>query len=738
MAAKKISLIKLKIELEGLKDFKGLTKQLTDLNTKLTPTRQNLKSLAQSIKGVSKVTPKTISQFKQKDKVLKRLREEVNVNGRAFKRLGREIDSNRKKLQAFNQTGKKKTGLGRQVGLGFASTIASQVLPGFTSQGALAGANLGGAKGAAIGAAIGAGIDFAMFTRSAAEYSAQVGRLRIALKGVTKDSKTYNKGLQIIRSVSDELNVPIAQATKQFTQLAASVLGSGGTIKDAETVFRGISEAVKATGGDSEDLSSAIRAMAQVFGKGKVSAEELQGQLGERLPGAVVKFAKANKKSMTTLQKDLRDGVVDLNQIITFANKLTDDHRDAALEMAASSEESGERMKNAFLDMKFEVGIIFQELGGEFNDLITGVVKQITRLLRLINRLRNESAARAFANEEVGKAFSGNFNEQLGGTGFDSPFRLGDKRTNDQGETIQQMGQRIYKDRLNKEILGDFEAGKFPLFTSGKDKAEAAEKFRLELGLINKQQFENLQIELDAKKAMEALPELAKKFNLSLDDVKAKLKEARNDTFKFKEEMKKVIDAGSDLQNNIEKLAVDSVNKLANAFADFFTTGKMGFADLARSAIQELNRIIIKAAFMKFIANPITDALGLTGNADGNVISGGEVVPNAMGNAFAKNKIVPYAMGGIVNKPTLFPMANGMGLMGEAGPESVMPLKRGKDGKLGVIANGGGVGNIVVNVDASGSSVEGQEQQSAELGRMLGAVVQAELIKQKRPGGLLS
>ena len=46
--------------------------------------------------------------------------------------------------------------------------------------------------------------------------------------------------------------------------------------------------------------------------------------------------------------------------------------------------------------------------------------------------------------------------------------------------------------------------------------------------------------------------------------------------------------------------------------------------------------------------------------------------------------------------------------------------------------------NIVVNVDASGSSVEGNSQQSTELGKMLGAVVQAELIKQKRPGGLLS
>ena len=103
MAAKKISLIKLKIDLEGLKDFKGLTKQLTDLNTKLTPTRSNLKSLAQSIKEVSNVTPKTIGQFKQKDKVLKRLREEVNISGRAYKRLGKEIDANAAKLKSFTQ-----------------------------------------------------------------------------------------------------------------------------------------------------------------------------------------------------------------------------------------------------------------------------------------------------------------------------------------------------------------------------------------------------------------------------------------------------------------------------------------------------------------------------------------------------------------------------------------------------------------------------------------------------------
>ena len=733
MAEKKISLIKLKIDLEGLKDFKGLRKQLTDLNKQLTPTKKNINSLKQSIEEVSKVQPKTISQFKQKEKILKRLREEVDIGGKAFKRLGRQIDENRKKLQAFNQTGKKSTvGVGTQVARGFASTIAAQALPGFTSQGAITGALLGGPKGAAIGAGIGAGIDFAMFTRSATEYAAEVGRLRIALLGVTKDAKTYNKGLRVIRSVSDELNVPIAQATKQFTQLAASVLGSGGTIKDAETVFRGISEAIKATGGDAEDLSSGIRAMAQVFGKGKVSAEELQGQLGERLPGAVVKFAKANERSMTQLQKDLRDGVVDLNQIINFANKLSTDHRKAALEMAASSEESGARMKNAFLDMKFEVGIIFKELGGEFNDLITGVLRQITRLLRLINRLRNEGDARAFANKKVQEEFGGNFDVTLGGTSFDSPFRVSDKRTNALGETPRQMGQRIFKERLNQEIIDDFKPGKFPLFTSDKDKQDAAVKFRLELGLINKQEFENNLLRFEAKKAMEALPELAKELGLDLDAVMAKLKEARSDTFNFKEELAKVVKAGADLQNNIEKLAVQSINKLADGFAELAVSGKASFGDLARSILQDLQRMIIKAIFFKAIFGAFPGLEKFLGFEKGGVVK------SAKGNVFARNNVQPFYRGGVVDKPSVFPMERGIGLMAEKGPEAILPLQRGKGGKLGVIAQGGGASNIVVNVDATGSTVEGDNENGRLLGEVLATAIQSQLIEEKRPGGLLA
>ena len=74
--------------------------------------------------------------------------------------------------------------------------------------------------------------------------------------------------------------------------------------------------------------------------------------------------------------------------------------------------------------------------------------------------------------------------------------------------------------------------------------------------------------------------------------------------------------------------------------------------------------------------------------------------------------------------------------MGEAGPEAIIPLKRGSDGRLGV--SGGGSTSVVVNVDAKGTTVQGDNGQGQALGRAISAAVQQELIKQRRPGGLLA
>ena len=86
------------------------------------------------------------------------------------------------------------------------------------------------------------------------------------------------------------------------------------------------------------------------------------------------------------------------------------------------------------------------------------------------------------------------------------------------------------------------------------------------------------------------------------------------------------------------------------------------------------------------------------------------------------------AMGGSV-------MAGQGYLVGEKGPELFMP---GRSGGIAPAGTFGGLGNIVVNVDAGGSSVQGDPGQAGQLGKVIGLAVQQELIKQKRPGGLLA
>ena len=76
----------------------------------------------------------------------------------------------------------------------------------------------------------------------------------------------------------------------------------------------------------------------------------------------------------------------------------------------------------------------------------------------------------------------------------------------------------------------------------------------------------------------------------------------------------------------------------------------------------------------------------------------GGASPFAAGGLFQAGRVTPFAQGGVVAAPTFFPMANGLGLMGESGPEAVMPLARGPDGRLGVQAPGGSAAPITIHI----------------------------------------
>ncbi len=133
-------------------------------------------------------------------------------------------------------------------------------------------------------------------------------------------------------------------------------------------------------------------------------------------------------------------------------------------------------------------------------------------------------------------------------------------------------------------------------------------------------------------------------------------------------------------------------------------------------ALSTVSRSMIDTVYASAM-KPVTDRLG--GLLAGAV---GGLMPNATGNAFSQGRVMPFAKGGVVAQATAFPMRGGTGLMGEAGPEAIMPLARGPDGRLGVRSGGGGAAQVTINVstpDVAGFR-RSQGQIAAEMSRLMG------------------
>lgn len=148
------------------------------------------------------------------------------------------------------------------------------------------------------------------------------------------------------------------------------------------------------------------------------------------------------------------------------------------------------------------------------------------------------------------------------------------------------------------------------------------------------------------------------------------------------------------------ELVSNSFRGMEDALVNFVKTGKLDFKSLADSIIADMARIAIKQSILGPLAQAVMG--GFTGGANLGTASGSDLSMffSAKGNAFKNAPALSAYSGSIVSKPTVFPFAKGgaIGMMGEAGHEAILPLRRGTDGKLGVEAQSSGGGGLTVNV----------------------------------------
>jgi phage-related minor tail protein len=137
------------------------------------------------------------------------------------------------------------------------------------------------------------------------------------------------------------------------------------------------------------------------------------------------------------------------------------------------------------------------------------------------------------------------------------------------------------------------------------------------------------------------------------------------------------------------KLLGVSAGQFATAITKAFqqaTTGGKQFDDVLKGLALKLSNLAVQNAF-----KPI--AKSLAGDWQ-SILSGGSASDGSV-----SNNLTPFASGGVINTPSYFPLSGGgLGLAGEAGPEAIVPLSRGADGRLGIAGGGGQGGNVTVHI----------------------------------------
>jgi lambda family phage tail tape measure protein len=711
----------------------------------------------------------------------------------------------------------------------------------------------GTAAGAGIGVAVGSMVIRPLRQASAAiaNYNNDLNLAKITLAQASSSQEDYSRNLQIARKVSDDYATSLKETISGYAQVSVAARANGLSLKETETIYRGVVAAGVAFGKSQEDINAIVRATVQVLSKGKVSAEEMGGQIGERLPGAVAKFAAATDRTLPELAKAFEQGEVKIADFVKFAKQQLDDYDEIAKIIGDSPAKAGARLQIALDTAGENYGGFFQKIGAGLQDSLAktiswanqsavpikrvatfffnlgrDIVKILTAISKKLLEFGNGFAKifydlATFLPRQIAKAF-GTTPEKIFGKAIGT-LKEGFKQYTSnfadyfptfepgaglfgggEGATpgLDTEGAANKKEKRTKKIIDltneQLQLGldTVNLERQGFDIRAEYSKFlqreldlqkRLERGQIgvnqailegaqSQQQLEQA-IEnafkgygKDVMKALDEEAEARAQINILISDAQFKTKVLNEEdqkrvqinqylsqviekyagilsseelleairkireamegaakaTGSFGEKVAKsfaeVVKSSGDLANNLGATLGNAFNGLSDQFANFVTTGKMQFADFAQSVLNDLAKILVRFALFQTLKALIPGGSGLAkafGFASGGIMT-----------QQGPLKLKRYAAGGIATGPQL-------AIYGEGSrPEAYVPLPDGRS--IPVTMKGGGVGNVVVNVDANGSNVEGNGQQANALGKAIGIAVQQELIKQKRPGGLLS
>lgn len=233
---------------------------------------------------------------------------------------------------------------------------------------------------------IGLGIAFYGLTsaiKSVSTAGMEMESIEMALDAAVGSSKQATQEIKYLKEEVDDLGLSFRTSIKGFSQFAAAAKQTELEGQGVRDVFSGVSQAATVMGLSADNQQGVFRALTQIMSKGKVQAEELRGQLGERLPGAFQIASRAMSMTTAELDKFMADGkLISEDFLPKFAKQLETEFGGAATKAAKTARAEQARFNNELLYAKVAINEMgLEDFTKDFYQLGSVVIKEATHWL---------------------------------------------------------------------------------------------------------------------------------------------------------------------------------------------------------------------------------------------------------------------------------------------------------------------------------------------------------------------
>ena len=592
-----------------------------------------------------------------------------------------------------------------------------------------------------------AGIGLTVLARQAVKTSTSFEKLNVRLKLLTKNSSDFAKSQKIAAEAQKAFGLSATEALEGITDITARLAPLGTSVEDIKTVFFGFNTAAKLAGASAVESSNAFRQLAQALGSGRLAGDEFRS-ISEQVPTVLAPIAEELGVTIGQLKKLAADGALTSDVVLRALGRIGREGSGFLKELLANDP------TQVFKNFTNET----ENLSRAFGDLLKPAVlegtKQLTRFVEATTNFINSDAGKAslligaialgakavaLALPIAGAALAAvnlkiialtsslmGFKIALAGTGVGLLILalggLGTAFFKARGEA--KAFQDLIKEGGEEDVLKAIEAQEKAV----KDLEKALQKARGNAQRGAQRKLEEAQADLDALQTRLKTLETEKK----ITEEKEKQNEASK---KIQEQQKKQEEQTKTLKEKYMAIG----KAIEDGVVQNLTDAAMGAQTLGQAAINVLNQLKRKLIEVA-IQQAVTGLGNFLGNSLVSLLTRGRsaakqtppLTPEQQVSRFTFGKS-KRANGGPVS-------AGGSYLVGEKGPEILQMGSRGGNIIPNNAIGGGGTTNnmITVNVDASGSSVQGNGSEADQFGSLIASVVQATIIDEQRAGGLLN